>query len=342
MNSSVVKNAALIAASVAKNDEFYTQLPDIEKELAHYSDQFRNKIVYCNCDDPTVSNFFKYFSMKFADLGLKKLITTCYKNQDLDLFSRHDVERAIKLEYDGFRDGERLPNVEDIGVTPLMGNGDFRSEECIDILKEADVVVTNPPFSLFREYLAQLIEHDKQFLIIGNMNAIGYKEVFPLIKDNALWLGVTPKGQDMLFNVPDDYAQELVATKKEGSAYKLVNGAVKGRLGNAAWFTNLDHKKRHEPLILYRRYTPEDYPSYDNHDAIEVGKIKNIPEDYSGAMGVPITFLDKYNPEQFEILGLDGDVISGFSGGQSSRFYVNGRRLYARIAIRRRNDSSGH
>lgn len=304
MTDPAIKNASLTAAKAARMDEFYTQLPDIEKELAHYSDHFQGKVVYCNCDDPTISNFFKYFSMKFADLGLKKLITTCYRNQRHDLFSRHNSEHGVMLEYDGFRDGERVPNVQDIGVTPLKGDGDFRSAECIDILQEADIVVTNPPFSLFREYVAQLMEHGKKFLIVGNQNAITYKEIFPLIMDNKLWLGINPKGQDMLFTIPTEYADELVATKKEGSAYRIVDGVVKGRLGNAAWFTNLDHSQRHERLILYRKYTPENYPTYDNYDAIEVGKIKDIPGDYPGAMGVPITFLDKHNPDQFEILGI--------------------------------------
>ena len=342
MTAVAKKNAALNAAAAAKNDEFYTQLSDIEKELAHYPDHFRGKVVYCNCDDPTVSNFFNYFSMKFTDLGLKKLITTCYKNQNPNLFSLHDTEQAIKLEYDGFRDGERVPNVEDIGVTSLEGDGDFRSTECIDILKQADVVVTNPPFSLFREYVAQLMAYDRQFIIIGSQNAITYKEIFPLIMDNKLWLGINPKGQDMLFTVPTEYADELVATKKEGSAYRIVDGVVKGRLGNAAWFTNLDHGQRHERLILYRKYTPEDYPTYDNYDAIEVGKIKDIPEDYPGAMGVPITFLDKYNPDQFEILDANkirtNDRVPIKSHGliKDKDGAIGGKPKYVRVVIRNR------
>ena len=297
-------NENLVQAKRNRNDEFYTQLPDIENELRHYRDHFRGKVVYCNCDDPTVSNFFDHFSRNFGRLGLKKLITTCYRNRERDLFSSHDSERAIMLEYDGFREGDRVPNVEDIGVTPLDGDGDFRSRECVEILKQADIVVTNPPFSLFRPYVAQLVEHDKKFLIVGSHNAITYKEIFSLIRDNQIWLGITPKGQDMLFDVPSDYAEELRRTKREGSAYRIVNGRVKGRLGNAAWFTNLDHKRRHEELILYRRYTPEDNPHYDNYDAIEVGKTKDIPMDWRGVMGVPITFLDKHNPDQFEILGI--------------------------------------
>ena len=336
-----MKNAPLNAAAVAKNDEFYTRLADIEKELQHYKPHFEGKVVYCNCDDPRVSNFFHYFSHNFEHLGLKKLITTCYKNQNPGLFSRHDAEQAIMLEYDGFRDGDRVPRCEDIGIRELAGDGDFRSRECIEILKQADIVVTNPPFSLFREYIAQLMEHEKRFLVVGNQNAATYKDIFPLIRDNRLWLGITPKGQDMLFDVTPDYARELVANKKEGSAYRTVNGTVMGRLGNAAWFTNLDHKKRNEELLLYRTYSPEKYPTYDNYDAIEVGETKNIPMDWTEAMGVPITFLDKYNPDQFEIVGIDNDVITGYSGGLSSRFYVNGQRKFARVVIRLKRSGNG-
>ncbi len=222
----------------------------------------------------------------------------------------------------------------EIRIFDLRGDGDFRSPECIELLKQADVVVTNPPFSLFREYVSQLMEHDKKFLIVGNKNAAGNKEIFPLIRDDRMWLGMTPKGQDMLFDVPDEYARELVATAKEGSAYRVVDGTVKGRLGNAAWYTNLDHKKRHEELILYRSYNPEDYPTYDNYNAIEVSRIEAIPFDHAGAMGVPITFLDKHNPDQFDVLGMDSDFLSGKSGGEASRFYVNGQRKYARMIIR--------
>ena len=212
----------LISARKARNDEFYTQLSDIENELRHYRHHFAGKVVYCNCDDPRVSNFFHYFSHNFEFLELKKLITTCYKNQNPHLFSRHDCERGVKLEYDGFRDGDVIPRAEDIGITPLKGDGDFRSQECIDILKQADIVVTNPPFSLFREYVAQLIEYDKKFIIVGSQNAITYKEIFPLISGNVLWLGLTPKGRDMLFDVTPHYAEELASTKKEGSAYRLM------------------------------------------------------------------------------------------------------------------------
>ena len=321
----MAKNKNLHQAKSNKKDEFYTQLSDIENELRHYSDHFRGKVVYCNCDDPRVSNFFHYFAYNFRLLGLKKLVTTCYKNQQMDMFSQNDSERAIYLEYDGTQNETGVPAVEDIGVRYLAGDGDFRSDECIELLKQADIVVTNPPFSLFREYVAQLIEHDKKFVIIGHQNAITYKEIFPLIKDNKLWLGITPRGKDMLFDVPKDYAKELVETKKEGSAYKIVDGVVYGRLGSAAWYTNLEHSRRREDLILYKRYSPEEYPHYDNYDAIEVSKTKEIPMDWDGKMGVPITFLNKHNPDQFEIVGADWE----FTRETKGRFYVNGRRLYA-------------
>ncbi len=245
-------------------------------------------------------------------MGLKRLVTTCYRSRDRDLFSRYDSERAIWLEYVGNAKGGRVPDVGDIGVRELKADGDFRSAECIELLGQADIVVTNPPFSLFREYVAQLMQYAKRFLIVGSQNAVTYKEVFPLIKDNKMWLGVTPKGQDMLFDVPERYAHELVATGREGSAYRLVEGVVKGRLGNAAWFTNLDHHKRHEELVLYKSYSPEQYPTYDNYEAINVDKVAEIPMDWDGAMGVPVTFLDKYNPEQFEVIGItDRDNNSG-------------------------------
>ncbi|MDE0280855.1 MAG: adenine-specific methyltransferase EcoRI family protein [Gammaproteobacteria bacterium] len=294
----------LVAARKAKNDEFYTQLSDIEREIRHYRDHFQGKSVYCNCDDPRVSNFFRYFSQNFEHLGLRQLVTTCYKNQNPDLFSLHNTERAVKLEYDGFRNGETMPRPEDIGIEKLDGDGDFRSPECIELLKQADIVVTNPPFSLFREYVAHLMEHDKKFVIIGPWNAVTYKEIFPLIRDNKFWLGYGFAAGNAFFAVPsetNDYA---------AGVYNKKTGLVKFR--NVTWFTNLDHRKRHEKLILYRRYTQEDYPTYDNYDAIEVGKTKDIPMDYAGAMGVPITFLDKYNPDQFDILGItDRDNNSG-------------------------------
>ena len=326
-------NRNLHKAKSNKKDEFYTQLADIENELKHYRDHFRGKVVYCNCDDPRVSNFFRYFTLNFRVLGLKKLITTCYKNQQMDMFSQNDAEKAIWLEYDGTQNETGIPSVEDIGIHYLEGNGDFRSAECIDLLKQADIVVTNPPFSLFREYVAQLMEYEKKFLIIGHQNAITYKEIFPLIKDNKLWLGHAQQAVTMLFDVPKDFADEMVATRKEGSSYVIVNGIVKSKMRNAKWFTNLYHKKRHEVMILYKLYSPEEYPTYDNYDAVNVNKTAEIPYDYDGEMGVPITFLDKHNPEQFDIIGMDRPLITQLTGKQS-RFRINGKEIYARIVIR--------
>ncbi len=326
-------NRNLRQAARAKNDEFYTQLVDIENELMHYRHHFKDKVVYCNCDDPTVSNFFYYFSNNFEILGMKKLVTTCYKNRQRDLFSQHDVERAIKLEYDGFRKGDRMSNIEDIGITKLEEDGDFRSPECIELLKQADVVVTNPPFSLFREYVAQLMEYNKKFIIIGNMNAITYKEIFPLIKNNRLWLGPSITSGDREFGVPDHYPLTAASHRIDDEGNKFVR--VKG----VRWFTNLDHKKRNEELILYRKYTPEEYPHYDNYDAINVDKTKEIPQDWGGVMGVPITFLDKYNPEQFELLGImnTGEINKGIrhEGTPHGRPLVKGIEKYLRILIKR-------
>ena len=321
-------NKALHAANRAKNDEFYTELADIDKELRHYKHHFKNKTVYCNCDDPRVSNFFHYFSHNFETLGLKKLMATCYKSQAADLFSQNDSEQAVYLIYEGDKNGNRVPDLSEIQVLPLQGDGDFRSEECIALLKQADIVVTNPPFSLFREYVAQLVEYGKKFLIIGNKNAITYKEIFPLIKDDKMWLGVTPMGTDMLFGVPEHYAETLVQTKKSGSSYRIIDGEVKAR-AQACWFTNLDHDKRHEELILYKRYTSEEYPHYDNYDAVDVSKVAEIPCDFDGAMGVPITFLDKYNPEQFEI-------IKFRKGNDEQDLSINGKCPYFRVLIKRK------
>ena len=324
-------NNNLAKAKKNKNDEFYTQLVDIENELKHYKNHFKDKTVYCNCDDPRVSNFFHYFSYNFENLGLKKLITTCYKNQNMELFSQNSSERAIYLEYNGDKNGDKVPNPTEIGIKLLKGDGDFRSPESIELLKQADIVVTNPPFSLFREYVAQLIDYEKQFVIIGNKNAITYKEIFKLIKDNKLWIGNTPMGVDMLFDVPKEFAQKLISNKKEGSSYRLINGVVKGR-AQAVWFTNLDHDKRHENLILYKTYNEAEYPKYDNYDAINVDKTADIPIDYQGAMGVPITFLDKYNPEQFEIIkSMASTTIDESSAGYP---FINGVRKYARIVIK--------
>ncbi len=323
----MTKNILLSDAKKGKMDEFYTQLVDIENELKHYKAHFKDKVVLCNCDDPRISNFFHYFSYNFHLLGLKKLITTCYKNQERDLFSQNDCERAIWLEYNGEMENGCVPDVEKIGVHNFQGNGDFRSTECIELLKQADIVCTNPPFSLFREYVAQLIEYKKQFLIIGNHNAITYKEIFPLFKENKVWMGYT--GGSMTFKVPSDYPEMV-------SRYWVDETGQKWRsMGNTYWFTNLTHKKRNEELILYKQYNPDEYPKYDDYDAIEVRETKLIPENYSGVMGVPITFLDKYNPDQFEILGLDRYVADNPHFGR--RFTLNGKETYARILIRRKH-----
>lgn len=297
VNKSSNKN--LHKANKAKKDEFYTQLSDIEKELGHYKEHFKGKTVFCNCDDPRVSNFFHYFSYNFESLGLKKLITTCYKNQQPDLFSQNDSEKAIYLEYTGDKNGDKIPNLEEIGIKHLKGDGDFRSPECIELLKQADIVVTNPPFSLFREYVAQLVEYDKKFIIIGNLNAITYKDIFKLIKEDKLWLGCSIHSGDREFGVPDDYPLNAAGSRIDENGKKFIR--VKG----VRWYTNLDYEERHEDLVLYKTYkdNEEKYPKYDNYDAINVDVTKDIPVDYDGMMGVPITFLDKYNPEQFEIIG---------------------------------------
>lgn len=323
----------LDTAKSSKKDEFYTQLSDIERELKHYKIHFKDKIVYCNCDDPRVSNFFHYFSYNFEKLCLKKLITTCYKNQDMDLFSQNNSEQAIYLEYIGDKNKNNIPDPEEIGIKHLNSDGDFRSKECIELLKQSDVVVTNPPFSLFREYVAQLVEYDKKFVIIGHQNAISYKEIFKLIKENKIWLGFGFKGGAAHFinKHYEDYA--VAGDHKEGMI----------RVSGVVWFTNLDISKRHEDLILYKQYNDEEYPTYDNYDAINVNTTKDIPMDYSGVMGVPITFLDKYNPEQFEILGLSASAgynkeIVGipFLGNKDARPLINGKNTYARIFIKKR------
>ena len=331
-------------AKKTKHNEFYTQLTDIENELRYYKTHFKDKIVYCNCDDPRVSKFFLYFSLKFEDFGLKKLITTCYKNQTFDLFSRHDSEKAIYLEYEGDRDGNRRADPDEIEVKYLKGDGDFRNKECIELLRQADIVCTNPPFSLFRQYISQLIEYKKKFLIIGNMNAISYIDVFPLIKENKVWLGPSIHSGDREFGVPQHYPLTAATSRIDENGNKFIR--VKG----VRWFTNLDHAKRHEELILYKRYSPELYPHYDNYDAIEVSKTREIPMDYEGVMGVPITFLDKYNPDQFEIVGSDYEVKLGLCPqlinpnyvGKLDRGYINGKRMYARLMIKRRRNNDGN
>jgi hypothetical protein len=351
MTKSLNKN--LHTARDAKKDEFYTQLVDIEKELKHYKDQFRGKVVYCNCDDPYESNFFKYFAGNFNALGLKKLITTSYDPSPIagsqitiyeiaGLNNKNKNKKAMKIEInevpdinkDGaidLNDVKHLLKHNKNVATPLKGNGDFRSDECIELLKQADIVVTNPPFSLFREYVAQLVEYKKKFLILGDQNAITYKEIFKLIKENKLWLGYD-NGGTKWFQVPMDYDIPTESRKK------IVNGVKYFSMGRILWYTNLDTTKRHEELTLYKKYIPKEYPKYDNYDAIEVSRYADIPMDYEGVMGVPITFLDKYNPDQFEILGWsrhnDQNMDGGYWKGGKTDATINGKDVYRRILIR--------
>ncbi|RLA61296.1 MAG: modification methylase [Epsilonproteobacteria bacterium] len=318
-------NKNLHKAKTNKKDEFYTQLSDIENELKHYKKHFKGKVVYCNCDDPRISNFFHYFSYNFEKLGLKKLITTCYKNKDLDLFSQEQTEQAIYLEYNGDKNGNNVPDLEEIGIHNLNGDGDFRSEESIELLKEADIVVTNPPFSLFRDYVAQLIEHDKKFIIVGNQNAITYKEVFNYFKEDKIWIGY--KNGDMEFKVPAHYEARETRYRQDETGQKYRS------MGNICWYTNLDISKRHEDLILYKQYNKNEYSKYDNYDAINIDKVKEIPIDYDGIMGVPITFLAKHNPNQFELIGIDRPLVEKTTG-KSSRFKIDSKEKFARIVIR--------
>ena len=337
------RNRDFHEARRAKKDEFYTSLRDIAIELKHYTSHFEDKVVYCNCDDPRSSNFFRYFSANFEKLGLKKLITTSYRSQDASLFGGGDSDQAVYLEYTGDKNGNSVPDAEEIGIKLLTGDGDFRSAESVKLLKQADVVVTNPPFSLFREYVAQLIEYEKKFLIIGNMNAVTYKEVFPLFQNNQIWYGPSIRSGDREFRVPDDYPITAAGSRVDEYGNKYVR--VKG----VRWFTNLDYPGRHEDLDLQRAYCSDAYPKYANLDVIEVSKTMNIPFDYDGPMGVPITFLDKYNPRQFDILGSSKTLSRPMSqiakkgsyqqGGP--RFYLpNGdgtyRRMYDRIVIRKK------
>ena len=311
-------NKNLNAAKVAKKDEFYTQLSDIERELQHYWQHFRGKVVLCNCDDPYESNFFKYFALRFNQLELKKLICTCYNGSPVtgnelaihfDGFDDDEPKKiAYKVEITEVKDenGDGAVDLSDVqyllknnkNVLSILKTGDFRSQECIELLKEADIVVTNPPFSLFREYIGQLMKYQKKFLIIGNMNSITCKEIFPYVQNNKMWIGPSISSGDRKFYVPDDYPLNAAGCGVDSDGKRFIR--VKG----VRWFTNLDHNKRHEDLDLVCRYSEDEYPTFDNFDAIEVGKTSDIPYDYDEIMGVPITFLDKYNPDQFEILGL--------------------------------------
>jgi hypothetical protein len=362
-------NQSLKSAKSDKQDEFYTQLADIEKELRHYKEQFKGKIVFCNCDDPYESNFFRYFALNFNKLGLRQLITTSYKpspiaNTQLGLFGNDKVIDAPKgrpkvtankfvineigdIDGDGAFDlrdiAEQLKANSDNEWAPLEGDGDFRSPECIDLLRQSDIVVTNPPFSLFRAYIAQLIEHDKKFLIIGNVMAATNKDTFQLMKENKVWLGYNNGGKT--YRVPDYYRKKNVFVGEDGNKYT--------KMGNTGWYTNLVVSKRHEIIPLYKKYTPEDYPTYANYDAIEVNKYKDIPSDYYEDMGVSVTFLDKYNPDQFELIGSSlqlGRKMSEIAekgtypqGGP--RFYLANKdgntykRLFDRIVIKRKAGS---
>lgn len=323
-------NKHLRKADGSKKDEFYTQRTDIENEVRHYKHHFKNKVVYCNCDDPRVSEFFHYFSYNFELLGLKKLIATCYKSTNYDLFSTNDSEKAVYLEYCGDKNGNRVPDLKEIEIKKLKGDGDFRSKECIELLKQADIVVTNPPFSLFREYVSQLVEHDKKFLIIGNLNAITYKEIFALIKNNKLWLGASLDGRNIWFGIPDHYDKY----------HKIEDGKKYAFVASTVWFTNLDHKKLHDELILSKKYKGNEklYPKFDNYNAINVNKTVDIPMDYKGLMGVPITFLNKYNPDQFEIIDALNrySILDGPTQETKGKYLaqVAGKPIYVRIIIK--------
>lgn len=333
-------NSALNQANRAKKDEFYTQLSDIEAELRHYEHHFAGKVVLCNCDDPYESNFFKYFALQFNRLKLKKLIATCYDSSPIvgEQLSLFPEKRPYMISITEVIDenGDGAIDLSDVAyllqsrknVIRKLKDGDFRSPECIEALKEADIVVTNPPFSLFREYVALLMEYGKKFLIIGNVNAITYKEIFPLIKDNRLWLGYSIHSGDREFRVPDDYPLNAAGYRIDEQGHKYIR--VKG----VRWYTNMDYVERHVDLDLWKKYTPEEYPQYDNYHAINVDKTSDIPCDYWGVMGVPITFLDKYNPEQFEILG-DSRYHDGQEFADDINV-VNGKLLYRRLLIRRK------
>lgn len=350
-------NKNLNAAKTAKKDEFYTQMTDIERELQHYWQHFDGKTVLCNCDDPYESNFFKYFALRFNQLKLKKLICTCYNGSpvqgnelmiDFGDFEDEPKKVAYKVEITEVKDlnGDGAVDLSDVqyllkndkNVISTLKTGDFRDPECIELLKQADIVVTNPPFSLFREYIGQLMEYDKKFLIIGSQNNVSYKEVFPLLKDNKIWLGVNSGSQK--FEVPIDFERE--------NTYVDSNGKKYAKFGNICWYTNLDHKKRHEEIDLVCRYSSEEYPHYFNYNGIEIGKTADIPYDYDGIMGVPITFFDKYNPDQFEIIGIglelaNMDIVRNRLGKLNGgpRLYIEkGKeivRLYERILIRNKN-----
>lgn len=340
-------NKNLHRARTAKTDEFYTQLVDIEKELKHYKDQFHGKIVYCNCDDPFESNFFKYFAANFKKFGLKKLIATSFSGSpitgkqlsllEMEGLRNEKKKEPLKIEINEVPDTDKdgTIDIDDVRqllkrdkntVTPLKDGGDFRSDECIKLLKQADIVVTNPPFSLFREYVAQLMQYGKKFLILGDQNAITYKDIFGYVKQNKLWLGYN-NGGTKWFQVPMDYDIPTESRKK------IVNGVKYFSMGRILWFTNLDTTKRHESIDLYKKYKPEEFPKYDNYDIINLDKVSDIPMSYNGVMGVPITFVDKYNPKQFDILGI---ANSARWIGYKCFTLIQGKKIYNRILIKRK------
>lgn len=315
----IVQHSLLTTAKANKKDEFYTQLSDIESELKHYKGHFIDKVVYCNCDDPQLSNFVEYFLNNFESLGLKKLITACYKDQETDNL----IEKAYFSEYTGSNQENDVLDAKGINIVPFKENGDFRSFESIELLKQCDIVVTNPPFSLFREYVDQLIKYDKKFLIIGNINAITYKEIFKLIKEEKAWLGINLGRGISGFIVPEHYELYGTETSIDKSGNRIVSP------NNCLWLTNLDTSKRHEDIVLTKKYygNEKEYPRYDNYDAININKTKDIPMDYVGFMGVPITFLHKFNPEQFEI-------VKFRKGDDDKDLSIEGKCPYFRILIR--------
>ncbi len=360
----MAENSGLNKAKAAKKDEFYTQFDDIAAEMWHYESYFKDATILCNCDDPFESNFFKYFALNFHHFGIKKLIATCYDGSPVagqeisfdELESMKNSKRkAYKIELTDIPDmnGDGTFDLSDIEaflksdecpIQELEGNGDFRSEECIDLLKQADIIATNPPFSLFREYIAQLMQYKKKFIVIGNINAITYQDIFPLIKNNKMWMGVSIHSGDREFQVPDSYPLNAAGYRQDDKGRKFIR--VKG----VRWWTNLDYKERHDEMDLYKRYSPEDFPTYDNYDAININKTSDIPMDYDSYMGVPITFLDKYCPDQFEIIMLangnartntEKDTLKAVKyihdlNDKGGLGMVNGKRVYARIIIRRR------
>jgi hypothetical protein len=319
--SSSGQNQGLTDARKAKKDEFYTQITDIEKEIVHYRPHLKGATIFCNCDDPVESNFFRYFALNFEFLGLKKLITTHYDSEKPTY--KLEITRELDINDDGKID------MSDAVKTSLKTNGDFRSPESVELLKEADIVITNPPFSLFREYVSQLVEYKKKFLILGNVNAITYKETFSHIRDNRIWVGPSISSGDREFRVPDDYPLNASGTRVDDQGNKYIR--VKG----VRWFTNMDFPKRYEELPLHKSYNPKEYPEYDDYEAINVNKVSDIPVDYDGPMGVPITFIDKHNPKQFKILGMDDHrlVLPDWRGRGP---VLNGKNIYRRIIIQKK------